>query len=105
MTEANDDEVSKGDSEASTPAASEVADPANETPEPEKERSGFINGLVLGSLLLFKFGIVLVVKFLTDLVVFPLLYMFRTFKVAKNKVNELFGKDDLTNGDKVNGSS
>ena len=57
--------------------------------------------LVLGPPLLAKFGIVLAVKFMTDLVVFPLLIIFRFVKDAKKK---LFGKSAL-NGEDVNGTS
>jgi hypothetical protein len=71
----------------------------------EKERSGFLTALVLGPPLLAKFGIVLLVKFLTDLVVFPLLFLYRIIKSLKNKIVGLFVKKDTMKGDGVNGNS
>lgn len=73
--------------------------------EKQKERSGLLTALIIGPPLVAKFGIVLLVKFLTDLVVFPLLFLYRMCKILKNKVLGLFIKDDLMKGDKVNGSS
>jgi len=70
----------------------------------EKERSGFWTALVLAPPLLAKFGIVLLVKVITDLIVFPLLFLFRISKIVKNKFLGLFGKDDIYNGNKVNGN-
>jgi len=52
----------------------------------KKERSGFVTAMVMGPPLIFKFGIVLVVKVLTDLVVFPLLWLYRVCRLIKNKV-------------------
>ncbi len=69
-----------------------------------KERSGFWTALVLAPPLLAKFGIVLLVKVITDLIVFPLLFLFRISKIVKNKFLGLFGKDDIYNGNKVNGN-
>ena len=57
--------------------------------------------MVLGPPLLAKFGIVLIVKFLTDLVVFPLLILFRFAKDVKRK---LFAKSEL-DGEDVNGTA
>jgi hypothetical protein len=57
--------------------------------------------LVLGPPLLAKFGVVLAVKFLTDLVVYPLLIIFRFAKDVKRK---LFGNSEV-NGEGVNGNS
>lgn len=56
------------------------------TPTKKKERSGFVTAMVMGPPLIFKFGIVLVVKVLTDLVVFPLLWLYRACRLIKNKV-------------------
>ncbi len=96
MTEEKDDDST---------TASEVAEATNaQTKSSKKERNGFITALILGPPLIFKFGIVLVVKFLTDLVVFPLLYLYRLCRLAKNKVVGLFVKSDDMKGDKVNGA-
>lgn len=67
-----------GSSSSTTTAA------ANTTKK--KERSGFVTAMVMGPPLIFKFGIVLVVKVLTDLVVFPLLWLYRVCRLIKNKV-------------------
>lgn len=74
----------------------------------KKERSGFVTAMILGPPLITKFAIVLLVKFLTDVVVFPFLIFYRFVKMSKNKVVGLFtsssGKDGI-NGDDVNGAS
>jgi len=55
-----------------------------------------------------KFAIVLLVKFLTDVVVFPFLILYRFVKLSKNKVvaflSSTINKKGI-NGDDVNGSS
>jgi hypothetical protein len=83
----------------------EVSNEVKGGKEKQKERSGLLTALIIGPPLVAKFGIVLLVKFLTDLVVFPLLFLYRMCKILKNKVLGLFIKDDLMKGDKVNGSS
>jgi hypothetical protein len=40
-----------------------------------------------------KFCIVLLVKFLTDLVVYPLLWLYRLAHLTKNRILKLFGVD------------
>jgi len=101
MSDEKDDEPTGSEVEASTVAKVTKEEPV----EPKKQRSGFITALILGPPLIAKFGIVLVVKLLTDLVVFPLLFLYRICRLAKNKVIGLFKKDDAMNGDTINGSS
>uniref|UniRef100_A0A7S2S4P8 Uncharacterized protein n=1 Tax=Eucampia antarctica TaxID=49252 RepID=A0A7S2S4P8_9STRA len=60
----------------------------------KKPRSGFLTALIVGPPLIAKFIIVLLVKFLNDLVVFPLLFLYRAVRLAKNKALKLIGKDD-----------
>ncbi|KAL7524999.1 hypothetical protein ACHAXR_000812 [Thalassiosira sp. AJA248-18] len=73
-----------------------------------KNRSAF--SLILLPTLLFKFTIVLCVKFATDIVVFPLLWMYRLARMGKRKlmrgIKKLFGKKDNDGGVevRVNGS-
>lgn len=69
-----------------------------------KEQNGFLTALVLAPPLIAKFGIVLLVKVATDLVVFPLLYSYRFCKIVKNK---LVGEQqqEQINGEKVNGGA
>lgn len=68
------------------------------------EQNGFLTALVLAPPLIAKFGIVLLVKVATDLVVFPLLYSYRFCKIVKNK---LVGEQqqEQINGEKVNGGA
>jgi len=56
-----------------------------------KTSGGMKNALLMGPPLLCKFVVVLVVKFLTDAVVFPLLFLYRFLRLAKNKFFKLLG--------------
>eukprot|EP00555_Chaetoceros_dichaeta_P012923 CAMPEP_0198263108 /NCGR_PEP_ID=MMETSP1447-20131203/11514_1 /TAXON_ID=420782 /ORGANISM="Chaetoceros dichaeta, Strain CCMP1751" /LENGTH=127 /DNA_ID=CAMNT_0043951587 /DNA_START=303 /DNA_END=686 /DNA_ORIENTATION=- len=79
-----------------------------DAPEAKKVRSGFVTALILGPPLITKFAIVLLVKFLTDVVVFPFLVFYRFVKLSKNKVVAMFSSSsnkDGIKGDDVNGSS
>lgn len=75
------------------------------------EKSAF--SLILLPTLLFKFAIVMLVKFATDIVVFPLLYSYRIARLGKRKfmrgLKKFFGKskDDIDGSleVKVNGDS
>ena len=77
------DSSAQSSASASTQSSASASAP---TPSKKKERSGFVTALVMGPPLIFKFGIVLVVKVLTDLVVFPLLWLYRACRFVKNKV-------------------
>ncbi|EEC43790.1 predicted protein [Phaeodactylum tricornutum CCAP 1055/1] len=69
----------------------------------EKEKSGLAKAVLLAVPLFCKFVIVLCIKFLTDLVVFPLLWTYRLARLTKKKILGLFGKRsspfDGANGD------
>jgi hypothetical protein len=67
--------------------------------------SGF--SLILFPILLFKFTIVLLVKFASDIVVFPMLYLYRVIKLGKRKILSalLKKKNDGNWNVKVNGDS
>jgi len=68
----------------------------------KKEGSGLVAALFLGPPLFAKFVIVLIVKFMTDLVVFPLLFLYRMARLGKNKILAMMGKGgDIK--EKVNG--
>lgn len=97
MTEKEEDEDVTAKTEGTESTKSESTQISKKE---EKERNGFWTALVLGPPLLAKFGIVLLVKFLTDLVVFPLLFLYRICRLAKNKMFGIFRKG----GDKVNGA-
>jgi hypothetical protein len=77
---------------------------ADSSLEPKKKSSGVWWKTAALALPLFcKFVIVLVIKFLTDLVVYPLLLLYRLARLTKRRILGLFsskGKDE-----KVNGSS
>ena len=64
------------------------------TTSEEKPKSGFLTAVLLGPPLIAKFIIVLLVKFLTDLVVFPLLLLYRFARSIKKKLLKLIGKGD-----------
>lgn len=69
-------------------------------------RSALFNALVIGPPLIAKFGVVILVKIATDLVVFPLLFLYRFCNMMKKKVVGLFRpKEELLNGEKINGTS
>ena len=63
--------------------------------------------LILLPILLFKFTIVLLVKFATDIVVYPILYFYRMVKLGKRKISAVLlpGKKDGSLNVKVNGDS
>lgn len=87
-------------SSITSPQSSRTAAVATST----KEQNGFLTALVLAPPLIAKFGIVILVKVATDLVVFPLLYSYRFCKIVKNK---LIGEQqqEQINGETVNGGS
>uniref|UniRef100_A0A7S2XLE9 Uncharacterized protein n=1 Tax=Attheya septentrionalis TaxID=420275 RepID=A0A7S2XLE9_9STRA len=73
----------------------EADDDSNaDAPKEKKEMSGFLAAMVMGPPLVAKFIIVLLVKFLNDLVVYPLLYLYRTIRLLKNKVLSICSKND-----------
>jgi len=66
--------------------------------------------LILLPTLLFKFTIVMLVKFATDIVVFPLLWSYRLIRMCKRKLfrglSRVFGRGDKGSMDvKVNGDN
>jgi hypothetical protein len=63
-------------------------------PKEKKEMSGFVAALVMGPPLVAKFMIVLLVKFLNDLVVYPLLYLYRAVRLLKKKILSICSKND-----------
>jgi cytoskeletal protein RodZ len=94
----------------STTTTTNTAATSNKSKSPSK--TGF--SLILLPTLLLKFTIVLIVKFATDVVVYPLLYLYRWGRMGKKKivrsVGRLFGKgsgeeEEGINGVKVNGDS
>lgn len=71
-----------------------TAEDEEDDDDDEVEAKGGILKILFISVPLFcKFCIVLVVKFLTDLVVYPLLWLYRLAHLTKNRVLKLFGVD------------
>lgn len=67
----------------------------------QQQSWGVTKTILLTVPLFFKFLVVLVIKFMTDLVVFPLLFSYRMCRRAKRKVLGWFPKkkEDLPNGE------
>mmetsp|Transcript_10556 Transcript_10556/g.13783 ORF Transcript_10556/g.13783 Transcript_10556/m.13783 type:complete len:93 (-) Transcript_10556:226-504(-) len=73
----------------------EMEDNINPAEEREKaEGFGPLTAALLAIPLLCKFVIVLLIKFMTDLVVYPLLLLYRLARMTKNKFLRLIGKED-----------
>ena len=84
------------------------------TPPKTNNNNNSSNGfsLILLPTLLFKFTIVMLIKFATDIVVFPLLWSYRLIRLCKRKMfrflNRVFGRGGDKGGSmdvKVNGDS
>jgi hypothetical protein len=56
-------------------------------------KGGILKILFISVPLFCKFCIVLIIKFLTDLVVYPLLWLYRLAHLAKIRILKLFGID------------
>jgi hypothetical protein len=92
--EPTENEITKSENSSSE----DDADGAEEKPS--------ISRTVLLTVPLFcKFAIVLLIKFLTDLVVFPLLFLYRIAGQVKRKFLKLIGKGKLNDGEPANGAS
>lgn len=98
------DDLSKQTDETTPADASETSNKLSSTKDSSsQDRSwGVTKTILLTVPLFFKFLIVLVIKFMTDLVVFPLLFSYRMCRRAKRKVLGVFNnkKDTkLPNGE------
>ena len=94
----------------STTSTTTTTTSSNNSKSPSK--TGF--SLILLPTLLLKFTIVLIVKFATDVVVYPLLYLYRWGRMGKKRIvrgiRRMFGKGsgeegEINGGVKVNGDS
>jgi hypothetical protein len=70
----------------------------------EKKR-GAVTTALLAVPLVIKFVLVLFIKFLSDAVVFPVLFLSRFAKRIKRKILKFFGKDQINGGNPANGAS
>ena len=66
-----------------------------------EEPRSLIKTIVLTVPLFCKFCVVLAIKFVTDLIVFPLLFLYRLAGLAKRRMLKMFGSGGKI--DKVNG--
>jgi len=73
------------------------------TPNKRNKNNRFAS-IVLAPTLIAKFGIVILVKIMTDLVVFPLMALFRLLKWCKDKVFSLFKKNGPGGQEQINGA-
>ena len=95
---------------AADAAASKNKDTATDVKSSKAEpaSTGLIHTLFLAVPLMLKFVVVLVIKFLTDLVVFPLLFAYRLARLTKRKILGLFGvktRSNSSSGDNSNKST
>jgi len=93
--ETNEEEITKSIKSKSSDKTS--------TPNKNKKNSSFTS-LILVPTLIAKFAIVILVKIMTDLVVFPLLALFRLLKLCKDKVFSLFKKNGPGGQEQINGA-
>ena len=68
----------------------------------DEEKRGVTRTILLTVPLFCKFVIVLLIKFVTDLIVFPLLFLYRLAGIGKRKFFKLIGKGPDTS-EKING--
>ena len=94
-----DAEIVEASASSSTSSAAEVASEGDEK-KFDRDNSGLITALVMAPPLIAKFCIVLLVKFLTDVVVYPTLFLFRVGKKLKNKI---LGRPDDDEEEGLNG--
>ena len=69
------------------------------------DKPSIVKTVLLTVPLFCKFVVVLVIKLLTDVVVFPLLFLYRLAGQAKRKVLKMFTKNKLNDGEPANGAS
>ena len=115
MTESSSSNDSKG--EDSTSPSSDIVDNVTDstTQSSLKSKSSstdndsrniLLSALIVGPPLIAKFAVVLLVKFVTDIIVFPSLFLARLGTLMCKKIVGLFKpQDEIMNGEKINGTS
>jgi hypothetical protein len=73
----------------------------NKQEEDAVESVGLTRTILLAVPLFCKLIIVLMIKFLTDLVVFPLLYLYRFARLTKRKIKSLFTSNNNNNNNEL----
>lgn len=90
---------SSEDSNIEATASNEVKDVIAGKSSAEPEMRRVTRTILLAVPLFCKFVIVLAIKFMTDLVVFPLLYLYRLARLTRKRIAKAFmPKDDTING-------
>ena len=74
-----------------------------EEDDAEVENKSFAKSMLLTVPLFLKFAAVLMIKFVTDLIVFPLLFLYRLAGVGKRKLLKKLSADPGDKLEKVNG--
>lgn len=104
-TSPSDDEASNDAPSTETPSSDDAVvskDWSSSSNDANNEKMGVTRMILLAVPLFCKFCIVLAIKFVTDLVVFPLLLLYRLARNTKRKVLSLFNKksdqDSAVNG-------
>jgi hypothetical protein len=97
----SDDGVADPAEAADTEKSGDALPPADSLEQKKKSPGVWWKTAALALPLFCKFAIVLIIKFLTDLVVFPLLMLYRFARLTKRRILGLFGskgKDGNVNG-------
>lgn len=94
-----EDSKDQGETEGEAAAGKAEAVVIEEEDETEGKR-GIAKTILLTVPLFCKFAVVLLIKFATDLVVFPLLFLYRLAATAKRKIMKAFGREHFG---KING--
>jgi hypothetical protein len=89
---------SSNDDDSASEAAVEIPTDDDDDVDAPEARGGIIKILFISVPLFCKFCIVLLVKFLTDLVVYPLLVLYRLARLTKRRILRLFGMGDTSTG-------
>ena len=89
------------DQEETEPQSIDSVD--EEEDDAEVENKSFAKSMLLTVPLFLKFAAVLMIKFVTDLIVFPLLFLYRLAGVGKRKLLKKLSADPGDKLEKVNG--
>jgi len=103
MSPTEEPTTSEGDKPPSSVSSSSDNNSNNED---DTTGGGLTRTMLLAIPLFCKFVIVLIIKFLTDAVVFPLLFLYRFARITKRKIRALFtssSKKDDENASPING--
>jgi hypothetical protein len=100
-----DDEAADTEKEAASPLPLQQTNADSSLEQPKKKTNVWWKTAALALPLFCKFLIVMVIKFLTDLVVFPLLMLYRFARLTKRNILGFFRSKTGKDGGNINGSS